>query len=65
METTKYKIVERRWSGNVIAKDVTDAQGKTKTTLMIHSFNKEYDHILADMCAELNKKESELNQISY
>lgn len=62
---TKYKIVERKWSGNVLAKDITDAQGKTKTTIMMCSFNKEFDHILTELCYELNKMEIKLNTMSY
>lgn len=54
METTKYKIVERRWSGNVLAKDITDAKGKVHTTMMLHSFNKEFDHLLTNLCSVLN-----------
>ena len=65
METTKYKIVERRWSGNVLAKDITDAKGKVHTTMMLHSFNKEFDHLLTDLCAKLNEQETLLNTMSY
>lgn len=58
METIKYYIIERRFSGNVLARDDKYINENGKDTIVqvkiLHSFNKKFDHHLNELCRQLN-----------
>lgn len=56
MRTTKYFIKERKWSGNVLQKEVKDEEGKLHIIDVLVTFNKDFDPIIEQLKDNLNKE---------